>query len=119
MRQGTKTNPNKKRYYTLTADTREDVNKLRGSEIVRRIREQGVNSIEKQMKAQREGESVRYPNGMKLRLPIDQAEGAVKYMERNVPGGPPAVRPSVQIPGYFKTMPDGTRRLVREGEEGY
>jgi len=119
VREGTRDRPGKKGYTTLTADTAEDVKKLRGSELHKKIRQQGVNSIEKQMDGQRQGETIRYPNGMKLRMETAAAEDAIKYMRRHAPKGPPAVRISVTMGAYFKTMPDGSKRLVREGEEDY
>ena len=37
--------------------------------------------------------------------------------KRLYPKGPPASRPTFTMPGYIKTMPDGSKRVVRNDEE--
>lgn len=121
VRKGTKLDPNKDGYYTMTGDTPEDVQKLKGSLIAQQIKKQGKASIDKQQEAQRHGEEVMYPNGLKLRLPTDvpfsgatsQAEDAITYMRRNLVKGPPSVRTHYQMGARISRG-----RVVRDREAG-
>lgn len=116
VRQGTKHNPNAKGFYRLEA-TGDDVRKMRGSEIVKQIKEKGALGIEKQMEEQRQGEDVMYPGGRRLRMGSNQAENAINFMRRRLPKGPPATKTMVTIGARIVTMPDGSKRIVRDYEE--
>jgi hypothetical protein len=76
-------------------------------------------NIEKQEREQREGEWVRYQNEMRLRVSQEHAASAVSFMNKRLKRGAPSTRPSFQMPGYFKSFPDGSRRLVRVGDPDY
>jgi hypothetical protein len=81
--------------------------------------EKAAENIERQDREQREGEWVKFQNEMKLRMSQQDAARAVGFMSKALPRGAPSTRPTFQMPGYFKTMPDGTRRLVRAGDPDY
>jgi hypothetical protein len=117
IRPGSKHNPKKKGYYYITGDTPEDVKAMRGSDIVKQIREKGVSNLEKQFEDQRQGETVLYPNGKRLRMGTNQAEQAVNFMRRRCPKGPPPTTTRVSIGARIVTMKDGTKRVVRDYEE--
>lgn len=112
IRQGTRDDPKKKGYYTIEGENREDVEKIRRSELMKQVRVQGAESVQRQNEAARHGEDVRYPGGRRMRLPIGMAEGAINYMKRNVPKGPPAVRTSFQMGAHIENG-----RVIRDGEE--
>ena len=79
----------------------------------------GLENVEKQEREQRDGEAVKFANGHRCRLSNEHAHHAVNHMRRALPNGPPASRPTFTIPAYVKTMPDGTKRIVREGDPDY
>lgn len=51
----------------------------------------------------------------------DRSAQQITAMQRGnkqlYPKGPPASRPTFNMGGYIKTMPDGTKVVVRDGEE--
>lgn len=117
--QGTPNRPGRKGYVTTTF-TGKDVRKARGL-------------LDKQAKESAEkinAEKATYRNVMRnhrgqVKTVDDQGAQQIEVMmkaqsnRRFYPRGAPATRPTFTMPGYFKKMPDGTRKLVREGEEGY
>lgn len=82
-------------------------------------KEKAAANVQQQHEEQRQGEDVMYPNGQRMRLAPDHAENAINFMRRKVRSGPPATRPTFTMPGYFKTMPDGRKQLVRPGDPDY
>ena len=117
VRPGTKLNPKKKGFHYIYADTPEDVQKMRGSDIVKAIREKGFKNLEKQKEEQRQGETVTYPGGRKLRMKTSQAEEAVRFMRRKLPKGPPPTTTRISLGAHIVTRKDGTKRVVRDYEE--
>lgn len=117
VRKGTRDDPSKEGYVTYSGDGPEDFQRMKGGELHKQIKRQGRENIEKQAEDQRQGEDVRYANGTKLRLPTRAAEDAIRYMRRRLPKGPPATRFTMNLGARIVTMPDGSKRIVRDDDE--
>ena len=114
-RMGTRDNPNKRGYFTITGDTPEDFKKIKGSQLLKKIHRQGQDAKLKRVATLvSEGrETVVFPSGKKAEYTPPEAEYArstIRALGKKVP----ATKITFQMGARIITKPDGTKAVVRD-----
>jgi len=113
--QGTPRRPGKKGYVTKVFSGA-DLKKARGL-----LDKQAKESAAKHRETMANWKNPIRNHRGQLRHVSDKSLGLIRELQkanpRLYPKGTPSVRTTVSISGYIKTMPDGTKRVVRDGEE--